>query len=212
MTENRYFKIVRDGYDKIARKYYEDRDHFVHDLELGKFAELLKKESSILDIGCGGAIPVGRYLIDKGFRLTGIDFSAGMLAIAKKNCPEGRFLKMNMAEMAFADNSFDGITAFYSIIHFPRSLHQQLFDDIYRILKPEGIMLICLGPDDWEAVDEYYDTKMFWSHYESAESLQIIRQSGFEILYDEILIVGEEKHYWILGRKNQNLTTNSRSF
>jgi len=200
MSNKNNFRIVRDTYDKIAEHYYKDRDLFKHNVELDQFSARLSKGDSVLDIGCGGGIPVTRYLIDKGFNLTGIDFSTGMLAIAKRTCPEARLIKMNMAELAFDNNSFNGVVAFYSIIHFPRNLHSALFKDIRRILRPGGVMLICLGSDDWEAVDEYYDEKMYWSHFGSEESLVIVKQAGFEILSEEVKIINDERHYWIVGR------------
>ena len=201
MYKKDYFKIVRDGYDLIAGQYDRDRDKFYHDEDLNIFISHLPQNPVVLDIGCGAADPVGRYLVDHGCAYTGIDFSEGMLRIAKKNCPEGSFLKMNMVELAFDDNSFDGVTAFYSIIHLERKYHLDLFKNIKRILKPGGVMLICLGPDAWEAVDEYYDIKMFWSHYSPLKSLDLVKRAELEIISDEIKEINSERHYWILARK-----------
>ena len=83
-----------------------------------------------------------------GYEVTGVDFSENMLRLATKNVPRAKFVEKNMTELDFETESFDGLTAFYSIIHVRKEKHFQLFRRFHRILKPEGIMLICLGPDD----------------------------------------------------------------
>jgi len=78
-----------------------------------------------------------------------------------------------------------------------------LFQSFHRILKPEGIMLICLGPDEWEATDKYYGTEMFWSADSPKKSLQLIKKAGFEIISDKTLSRGGERHYWILAKNKK---------
>jgi ubiquinone/menaquinone biosynthesis C-methylase UbiE len=58
-----------------------------------------------------------------------------------------------MTEMNFVGICFDLLTAFYSIIHVPREEHYPLFKSFHRILKHDGIMLVCMGPDEWEATE-----------------------------------------------------------
>ena len=192
--------VVRNGYDEIAREYHASRKRFDHMKELKEFAVLLPKNANVLDVGCGAGVPVTKFLIESGFDVTGIDFSENMLRLAETNVPKARFIKKDMTRLDFEDNSFDGLTAFYSIIHVPREKHFSLLQSFHRILKPEGIMLICMGPDEWEAIDKYQGTEMFWSHYTPEKSLQLVKDAGFQIVSDEFLIRGGEKHYWIMAR------------
>jgi ubiquinone/menaquinone biosynthesis C-methylase UbiE len=195
--------IVRNSYDKIAREYDASRDKFDHRKELKEFAALLPENAKVLDVGCGAGVPVDRFLAESGFDVTGIDFSENMLGLAETNVPEARFFRKDMTRLDFEDNSFDGLVAFYSIIHVPREKHSSLFESFHNILKPEGIMLVCMGPDEWEAVGEYQGTEMFWSHYTPEKSLQLVKDAGFRIVYDRILIRGGEKHYWIMARNRK---------
>ena len=195
--------VVRNSYDKIAREYHASRSKFDHRRELKEFAALLPENAKVLDVGCGAGVPVDKFLVESGFDVTGIDFSENMLGLAETNVPKARFFRKNMTRLDFEDNSFDGLTAFYSIIHVPREKHFSLLQSFHRMLKPEGIMLICMGPDEWEAVDEYQGTEMFWSHYTPEKSLQLVKDAGFQIIYDKILIRGGEKHYWIMARNRK---------
>ena len=64
-------KIVREGYNKIAKAYYSERDLFKNEEEIQVFMTHLPKGGTVLDIGCGGGIPVLRTLIDNGFKAKG---------------------------------------------------------------------------------------------------------------------------------------------
>jgi len=191
--------IVRKGYDKLAKRYPAIRQNFDNKKELGEFVSLLPKNAKVLDVGCGAGVPVAQLLVECGFDVTGIDFSKNMLELASRNVPKAKFILKDMTKLDFEADSFDGLTAFYSIIHVPREKHFSLFQSFHRVLKPKGIMLICLGPDEWEATDTYYGTEMFWSQYSPKKSLQLLKQVGFEIISDKVLVRGGERHYWILA-------------
>jgi len=192
--------VVRNGYDEIPREYNARRNRFDHRKELKEFAVLLPKNARVLDVGCGAGVPVIKFLIESGFDVTGIDFSENMLRLAETNVPKARFIKKDMTRLDFEDNSFDGLTAFYSIIHVPREKHFSLLQSFHRILRSEGIMLVCMGPDEWEAIDEYLGIDMFWSHFAPEKSLQLVKDAGFQIVSDKFLKRGGEKHYWIMAR------------
>ncbi|MCG3225373.1 MAG: class I SAM-dependent methyltransferase [Candidatus Heimdallarchaeota archaeon] len=196
-------KIVEEGYNKIALNYHSERNKFESIIELRQFTELLTSGAKILDVGCGAGVPVTKYLVDEGFSVIGIDISEEMLSLAKKHVPKGEFLKADMSEMDFLDDSFDGIVSFYAIIHLPREKHAFLFKKFRRILKPRGIMLIGLGSSESEDTGEYFGTKMFWSHYSAEQSLELVKDAGFEIIFEEVLERGGERHYWILAKANQ---------
>jgi ubiquinone/menaquinone biosynthesis C-methylase UbiE len=202
ITEKR--NLVKEGYNKIAVEYQADRHIFDHTKELQEFASLLPKKARVIDVGCGAGVPVARFLVGSGFTVVGIDFSQKMLILARKNVPQATFIRKDMTQLDFADNSFDGLAAFYSIIHVPREKHFLLFRDFGRILKPDGIMLVTMGPDEWETTETYYGTKMFWSQYSPQKSLQLVKNAGFEVIFDRILVRGKERHYWILARNKSN--------
>ncbi len=193
-------KIVRKGYDRIAKEYQADRHIFDQREELETLVSLLAKGARVLDVGCGAGVPVASFLVDSGFHVIGVDFSEGMLELAREKVPRAEYVKGSMTRLGFKGNSFDGLTAFYSIIHVPRERHFLLFEDFRRILRPDGVMLICMGPDEWEAVDEYYGSDMFWSHFSPEKSLQLVREAGFQIIFARYIRSGGEKHYWILAK------------
>ena len=194
-------KIVREGYDKIAEKYDQDRDAFDNSKEILAFIELLPKGASVLDIGCGGGYGL-RILVDKGFDATGIDFSTAMLEVAKKNVPQATLIHGDVTKTEFDENSFDGIISTYAIIHIHKSLHPIMYLRMYKWLKPGGVMLVCTAHSEWEEIAEYYGVDMAWSHPGPEASLQMVKNAGFEIIFEKLVPTNDELPYWILAKKN----------
>jgi len=196
--------IVREGYDKIARKYCEDRNLFENWSEINDFVKELPKNAIVLDIGCGAGVPVLKTMVEKGYTIKGIDFSKSMLELAKKNVPKADLVHGDVLKVELEDESFDGIISTYAVIHIHKSHHPALYQKIYNWLKPGGVMLVSTSRDengeDYYSHD-YYGVRMAWSHPSARESLQIIKNTGFEIIFDRTVTTGDETHLWILGRK-----------
>ena len=197
--------IVKKGYNKIAEKYNQDRNLFRNKKEIKDFIEQLPENAVILDIGCGGGVPVLKLLVEKGYSTKGIDFSKGMLELAKKNVPEAELILGDIMKTDFERESLDGIISTYAVIHIHRSHHPALYLKIHNWLKKGGVMLVSTAKDECDedySTNDYYGTHMVWSHPPARESLQMIRNSGFEILFERQVTTGDETHLWILAKKN----------
>jgi len=196
-------EVVRKGYDEIAEEYQAKRHIFDNVEVLEEFSSYLPSNARILDAGCGAGVPCGRLLVQAGFEVVGVDFSSSMLRLAKKSVPEANLIKEDMTRLGFRDNAFDGLVALYSIIHVPREMHASLYQSFHRILKPDGIMLICIGSDEWEGEDEYFGARMFWSEHSLEEALQMVKNAGIQIISGKHLVIGGERHYWIIARNKK---------
>ena len=60
-----------------------------------------------------------------------------------------------------------------------------LFKKIHEILKPDGILLIAIGCSDWVSTpdDDFMGQPMYWSQFGSEKTEAMIREIGFQILY-----------------------------
>ena len=77
-------EIVRRGYDEAAERYATGRHH--HDMAyLRRFTELLRSGAAVLDVGCGSGRPVDRWLVEHGYRVTGLDVSPRQIELARRN-------------------------------------------------------------------------------------------------------------------------------
>lgn len=194
--------LVREGYNANAHRYAAGRDQFQIRDVLDQFSVLAQPLGAVLDVGCGAGLPVAQYLVEHGFRTTGIDVSDSMLRLAKRQVPQARFVKLDMTEMgSFGDASFEGIVACYSLIHVPMELHQAIISDFSRLLKPGGALLFSSGTHEWEGVEDFHGAPMFWSHPHPKVTRRLVIDAGLHPEFAEVRTHGGEDHYWVLARK-----------
>jgi SAM-dependent methyltransferase len=198
-------KTVRDGYNAIATEYLASRTKKSADLLLlDEFSRKLPAKARVLDAGCGAGIPVTRNLSEK-FDVTGVDFSEKQIELAKKNVLNATFICQDMTKLDFPARSFGGICSFYAIIHIPREEHRTLLANFYRMLKPGGVTLLCLGAEDLqdEVEDDFHGQSMYWSHYDAATYESMLKDIGFTALISKL--VPDEtyggKHLFVLAQK-----------
>ena len=65
-----------------------------------------------------------------------------MLEQARKLNPAIDFQQGNMLALKVEDGSWAAIVAFYSIIHIPRTDILQAFREMFRVLKPGGLLFL----------------------------------------------------------------------
>jgi ubiquinone/menaquinone biosynthesis C-methylase UbiE len=91
-----------------------------------------------LDVCCGtgAGILVLRQLC-RG-RITGVDFSAGMLAQACSAHPEATWVRADARALPFVEG-FDLAVSFGALGHFLPAERPALFEGVYRALRPGGL-------------------------------------------------------------------------
>jgi ubiquinone/menaquinone biosynthesis C-methylase UbiE len=200
-------KIVRVGYNKIATRYTATRTPVSEDVQLLQLlVERLPKRAIVLDAGCGSGYPVTRFLAES-FQVTGVDFSDVQLRLAKVSLPDSAFVSADIARMPFKNDVFDALCSYYAIIHVPRHEHSKLLLDFNRILKTDGLALLCLGAGDLsEDNSDWLGTEMFWSHYNMQTNLEMVKDSGFSVVWSRVVkdpVDVRSAHLFLLGQKEQ---------
>jgi SAM-dependent methyltransferase len=110
-----------------------------------------------------------------------------------------------MAKPAFPPSLFDGVCSFFAILHIPRAEHRNLLEAFHRLLRPDGLALLCLGDKDTDAAyGPYFGTRMFWSHFDSGQYLGMLAAIGFMVMSSQIgpdPISKTASHLFVLARK-----------
>jgi ubiquinone/menaquinone biosynthesis C-methylase UbiE len=144
-------KMTKDYWDKKwDNRQNEPPNNFA------KRAFLLVKDKgykTLLDVGCG----IGRdsiFFAKSGFQVTSIDFSKGGIVDLKKKADNQKIKnltvkQMDITDLKFDDKKFDVIYAHLTLHYFDDKTTTQIFDKLYRILKPNGTIFIkCKSTDD----------------------------------------------------------------
>lgn len=117
------------------------------DLDINAILNIgLKKEDSLLDLGCGS----GRHSIElsrRGFkRLVGLDINNSGLEEANLNAQmlklPCKFVLGTWYQLPFPDSSFDALLLLHSgIDRLPQELLQEVLGEVGRVMKPDGKVL-----------------------------------------------------------------------
>ena len=185
-------------YNEYAKKYF----HINYSIDVIKellniFIENLKG-NKILDIGCGPGRDA-KFFSDLGYDVTGIDLSEKLLEIAKKNAPKARFYLMDMRNLDFPENTFDGIWACASFLHIPRKDAQKTLNEFYRVLRPSGVMYLSVKEGVGEGFvksSQYGNKERYFVYYSSSELRKLVENSRFKI-FKEIIEEEKSKDNWI---------------
>lgn len=202
-----FVRLVQQGYDRIAHDYlaWREEEPLLFRAELEDLASRLPPDAGVLDVGCGAGVPFTLWLSER-FQVTGVDISEEQLNLARQNVPRATFLCLDMVALDVPPQSFDAITCFYAMIHVPRDQHARVLANFNRALKPNGLSLLITGngdlPDD---LDDFFGAEMYWSHFDRETSLQMIRDAGFEIIWDKVVSDRPSgSHVLVLARKTTN--------
>lgn len=204
-------RLVADGYDAIGEAYTAhvvewrtpDDEWYLETLE-----EHVPQGATLLDVGCGAGIPTTGRLA-KRFDVTGVDISPGQIARARKNVANARFVTSDIAKVDFPPDSFDAVTAFFSIVHVPREEQQAVFRSIVRWLRPGGVFMGSLSASGKGQAasyeDDFFGAPMYWSNYDAIANQRMVAEAGLQI------VMADEKTHdfndetetwlWILAKK-----------
>ena len=119
-----------------------------------------------------------------------------------RHVPTGLWVCADLVALPFADASFDAVCSYYAIIHIPREQHASVLHGLARVLRPRGLALLCLGAVDLPAwTEQYHDAPMYWSHYDAATSLSLVKAAGLEVVWDRWVAEGAGGHLFVLAQR-----------
>ncbi len=135
------YDTVAADYAEVLRTAYDDdpTDRAV----IGLFADLVKAGGGgpVADLGCGPG-RLTPHLARLGLDVFGVDLSAGMIEVARREHPQLRFEVGSMAALSLPDASLAGALAWYSLIHIPTADLPPVLSELHRVLAPGGRLVV----------------------------------------------------------------------
>jgi SAM-dependent methyltransferase len=152
---------------------------------LGHFAELVTLEGGgpVVDVGCGPGRITG-HLATLGLDVSGVDLSPGMVAEARRRHPDIDFRTGSLAGLGLAEGSVAGVVAWYSVIHTPPALLPEVFAELHRVIRPNGLLLLAFQAGGFSVRHEqaYGHEVTFEAHRHDADDVtsQLV-DAGFRV-------------------------------
>jgi len=203
---------VRRSYDEVAEEYaahlkdeltYKPLDRAL----LGALIEQSDAGSPIAEVGCGPG-HVAAWVVSQGAKAVGIDLSPRMIAVGRRIYPEVEFREGDFLSLPAGDSEFAAVIALYSIIHLETCELHPAFEEIRRVLRPSGLVLISFhfGSEvrhrtEWWGHEVDVDFRFFEpeSVIESLESAGLVLEAKMErVNYPEEV---ETRRAYLLARR-----------
>lgn len=181
-------KDYQTSYDAVADEYVR---HIAGELQhkpldrqlLDRFAATVRGVGPACDVGCGPG-HVARYLHEQGVEISGTDLSPVMVEQTRCLNPGVEFGQGDMMALDTPDRMWAGVVAFYSIIHIAQADLADTLRELWRVLRPGGILLLAFHLGDGTVhLDEWWDRKVCVDFflYRLDEIANVLRRVGFEV-------------------------------
>jgi SAM-dependent methyltransferase len=148
---------------------------------LDRFSAMLPAGGTVLDIGCGSGLPIGRELIRRGFDLTGLDGTPTMLSLFQRNLPGTPAHLMDMRQLAL-DQRFSGLLAWDSFFHLSPADQRPMFARFQAHAEPGAALMFTSGNEEGSAIGTLEGDPLYHGSLNPDEYRTLLDAAGFDVV------------------------------
>lgn len=173
---------IVDLYERHARDFDQDRSRKLQEKAwLDRFLAHVRPSGVVLDIGCGMAEPIARYILDAGFRVVGVDSSRSMIEMCRARFPGSEWIIADMRELRL-ERRFDGLLAWDSFFHLYMDDQRRMFPRFAAHAGPGAPLMFTSGPAYGEAIGSYRGEPLYHGSLDPADYQRLLVENGFSVL------------------------------
>ena len=147
-------EFTKQFYKEIDKRFFKNAKEYLKDNKILPFAEFIDfgslKNQDVLEIGIGNGTHA-QLLASYAKSFIGIDITEYAVKSTKERMKlfglKADIRQIDAEKMPFKDNSFDFIWS-WGVIHHSAN-PQKILEEIYRVLRPEGIATIMVYHRGW---------------------------------------------------------------
>jgi ubiquinone/menaquinone biosynthesis C-methylase UbiE len=146
--------LIYEAFQINYQKYYNDSIEAAKELAEHFRNHLVLKDLKILDWGCGPGRVIRHLpdIIGNGCEFYGTDYNKKSIEWCSQYITDVKFnLNTLEAKLPYSDEFLDIIYGISIFTHLSEKLHYDWYNELYRILKPNGIMYLTTHGDNYKA-------------------------------------------------------------
>ena len=129
-----------NGYEATAAQFITRRSR-VGAEEVRAWARALPRHAHVLDVGCGGGVPITEMLLAEGCQVAAVDAAPSLVAAFRERFPDVPIACEAAESSALFDRTYDGIVAWGLMFLLRPAAQRQLIAHLSRALRPGGALL-----------------------------------------------------------------------
>jgi SAM-dependent methyltransferase len=146
-----------------------------------RFLNFLPKGATVLDLGCGGGVPVALHMATHGFRVTGVDSSPTLISLCRIRMPDQEWVVADMRTLALG-RRFSGILAWDSFFHLKHDDQRRMFGIFAEHAAADCVLMFNAGLSQGEAVGSYRGDPLYHASLDPSEYVALLADAGFELI------------------------------
>jgi len=194
------FKLFeQSGWDQVASEYHQLWGAMTQQAVPQLLASTkIEQGDQVMDLatGAGYAANQARKL---GATVTGVDFSAKQIVLAKQEYPSLNFVVGDMENLSFQAESFNAVIMNLGLLH--TKYPDRVGSEVYKVLKTKGRFAFTVWSEPErakglkilsDAIDKFGDTevglppsKPYFHYSNQKEVLNLFANTGFDLSYFE---------------------------
>jgi SAM-dependent methyltransferase len=178
---------IVDHYERHAASWDADRRAaaWIDKPCIERFLSFLPARATILDLGCGGGVPVALHMAAHGYHVTGVDSSPTLISFCRTRMPDQEWIVADMRSLAL-DRRFGGILGWDSFFHLKHDDQRRTFRIFAAHAAPDGILMFNAGCSQGEAVGSYRGDPLYHASLNPSEYEALLADAGFELIEHKI--------------------------
>src|SRR3989344_4666039 len=185
-----YKQVTIASYDQFASSFAQKFNNLTDLLRRSEFSCFLQAlpGKRVLDVGCGAG-DHALFFQQQGLQVTAIDLSSAMVRLALQKGVDARV--MDLENLLFPNNSFDGIWAVTSLLHVPKNSLPAVIKQLHALLRERGVLYVCVK----EGVGERMVVKdgegdRFFAFWQREELLSLFENFERLVFREERVVLG----------------------
>lgn len=180
-------KLIIGHYERHALAWDADRRAaaWTDKSWVERFMGLLPAGAAVLDLGCGGGKPVAFAVAAHGFKVTGVDSSATMIALCGERMPDQRWVQADMRLLSLGQR-FNGVLAWDSFFHLKPDDQRAMFPIFAAHAASGAILMFNGGFGLGEAIGSYRGDPLYHASLDAEEYESLLNETGFTLLEHSI--------------------------
>jgi len=177
-------------------------------IHLQSLEGVTERSLKVLDVACGTgrSLKMIRAALPKA-SLFGVDLSPTYLRKANQILSQSldempQLIQANGEDLPYQDDYFHAVTSIFLFHELQPQARQNTINEAFRVLKPDGILILCdsiqaIDSPDFQSVMDNFSSifhEPYYRHYITDNLVGRLEKAGFKIIHTETHLVSK---YWI---------------